>query len=93
MNQYILHYFNNKNTVADGEHFFQNEVEYILGGELSDRKEKESGNRTESHAVSVEPCTYLCRSGKTKRFTGDVRSYHTWCSSCSYSAGSGRDWA
>ncbi len=38
MNQYILHYFNNKNAVADGEHFFQNEVEYILGGELSDRK-------------------------------------------------------
>lgn len=38
MNQYILHYFNNRHAAADEAHFFQNEVEYILGGELSDRK-------------------------------------------------------
>lgn len=38
MNQYILHYFNNRHAAASGNHFFQNEVEYILGGELSDRK-------------------------------------------------------
>ena len=38
MNQYILHYFNNRHAAADKEHFFQNEAEYILGGELSDRK-------------------------------------------------------
>lgn len=38
MNQYILHYFNNRHAEADEDHFFQNEVEYILGGEVSDRK-------------------------------------------------------
>lgn len=38
MNQYILHYFNNRHAAASEKHFFQNEVEYILGGELSDRK-------------------------------------------------------
>ena len=38
MNQYILHYFNNRCAAASERHFFQNEVEYILGGELSDRK-------------------------------------------------------
>ncbi len=38
MNQYILHYFNNRHAAASDNHFFKNEVEYILGGELSDRK-------------------------------------------------------
>lgn len=38
INQYIFSYFNNRNEKVSGEHFFKNEVEYILGGELSDRK-------------------------------------------------------
>lgn len=38
MNQYILHSFNNRHAEANPEHFFRNEVEYLLGGELSDRK-------------------------------------------------------
>ena len=37
MNQYILHYFNNR-MLWQIEHFFRMRVEYILGGELSDRK-------------------------------------------------------
>lgn len=38
INQYIFSYFNNKNEKISSEHFFKNEAEYILGGELSDRK-------------------------------------------------------
>ena len=38
MNQYILHYFNNRHAMADSKHFFRSEVEYILGGEMSDAK-------------------------------------------------------
>lgn len=38
MNRYILKYFNNMAYKTDGNHFFRNEAEYILGGELSDHK-------------------------------------------------------
>ncbi len=38
INRYILSHFNNKEHTADTDHFFRNEAEYILGGELSDRK-------------------------------------------------------
>ena len=38
MNRYILKYFNNMAYKTDDNHFFRNEAEYILGGELSDRK-------------------------------------------------------
>ncbi len=38
VNSYILEYFNNRESVKNAEHFFSNEVEYILGGELSDLK-------------------------------------------------------
>lgn len=38
LNKYIIGHFNNKTEAANTEHFFRNEVEYILAGELSDRK-------------------------------------------------------
>jgi hypothetical protein len=38
INQYILKHFNNKNKTISHQHFFRNEAEYILGGELSDGK-------------------------------------------------------
>lgn len=38
LNSYILGYFNNRVETVSENHFFKNEVEYILGGELSDRK-------------------------------------------------------
>lgn len=38
LNQYIFCNFNSRTKLADEEHFFKNEVEYILGGEYSDRK-------------------------------------------------------
>lgn len=38
LNRYILLHFNNRNHMTDQDHFFKNEVEYILGGKLSDRK-------------------------------------------------------
>lgn len=38
MNCYIMMYFNNRTRQNDAEHFFRNEAEYILAGELSDRK-------------------------------------------------------
>ena len=38
LGSYILTHFNHKNHAVDPEHFFRNEAEYILGGELSDRK-------------------------------------------------------
>ena len=36
MNSYILDKFNSRVNKADGSHFFRNEVEYVLSGELSD---------------------------------------------------------
>lgn len=38
INTYILEHFNSKENIKDSAHFFSNEVEYILGGELSDLK-------------------------------------------------------
>lgn len=38
INEYILKHFNSRSRAVNSEHFFKNEVEYILGGELSDRK-------------------------------------------------------
>lgn len=38
INIYILNHFNNRNKVVSETHFFKNEAEYILGGELTDRK-------------------------------------------------------
>jgi hypothetical protein len=38
INKYILTHFNSKTYKAESEHFFNNEAEYILGGELTDRK-------------------------------------------------------
>ncbi len=38
LNRYILTHFNSRNHGQYDNHFFQNEVEYVLGGELSDRK-------------------------------------------------------
>lgn len=40
VNRYIEKYFNSSMRVVDEEHFFRNEAEYILGGELSDRKNR-----------------------------------------------------
>lgn len=38
LDSYILDIFNSESTVNDENHFFRNEVEYILCGELSDEK-------------------------------------------------------
>ena len=38
ISSYIFSHFNSGSHMADSNHFFKNEVEYILGGELSDRK-------------------------------------------------------
>lgn len=38
LNKYIFKYFNSRVSTADSGHFFKNEVEYILGGEVSDSK-------------------------------------------------------
>ena len=38
LNLYVLNMFNNKNELICENHFFKNEAEYILGGELSDKK-------------------------------------------------------
>lgn len=38
LNSYIFNHFNSSVYAADSKHFFKNEVEYILGGELSDKK-------------------------------------------------------
>lgn len=38
INKYIFRHFNSRVHVADSSHFFRNEAEYILGGELSDKK-------------------------------------------------------
>lgn len=38
INGYVFEHFNSRVHVADSGHFFRNEVEYILGGELSDKK-------------------------------------------------------
>ena len=38
ISSYILGHFNSGVHIADNKHFFKNEVEYILGGELSDKK-------------------------------------------------------
>lgn len=38
INQYVFSYFNTRTNKVSGEHFFKNEAEYILGGEMSDRK-------------------------------------------------------
>lgn len=38
LNRYVLSHFNSKNNTVNMEHFFKNEVEYILGGETSDKK-------------------------------------------------------
>ncbi|MBQ4595422.1 MAG: hypothetical protein IJB14_00500 [Firmicutes bacterium] len=38
ISNYILGHFNSGVHIADNKHFFKNEVEYILGGELSDKK-------------------------------------------------------
>ena len=38
LNRYILTHFNSRTYKAKEEHFFNSEAEYILGGELTDRK-------------------------------------------------------
>lgn len=38
INGYVFEIFNSRVHVADSGHFFRSEVEYILGGELSDKK-------------------------------------------------------
>ncbi len=38
INRYVTDMFNSRISAVSTEHFFRNEVEYILGGELSDRK-------------------------------------------------------
>lgn len=38
LNGYILGMFNNRSMQVNDEHFFRSEVEYILGGEMSDMK-------------------------------------------------------
>ena len=38
INSYITEHFNSRGYMKSEDHFFCNEVEYILGGELSDRK-------------------------------------------------------
>lgn len=38
INRYVFEHFNSRVHVADSGHFFKNEAEYILGGELSDKK-------------------------------------------------------
>lgn len=38
INRYIFSYFNSKRNMVDKSHFFRKEVEYILGGEMSDSK-------------------------------------------------------
>ena len=38
ISRYILSHFNNKNNAVSTDHFFKNEAEYILGGELTDKK-------------------------------------------------------
>lgn len=38
INRYVFENFNSRVHVADSGHFFKNEAEYILGGELSDKK-------------------------------------------------------
>lgn len=38
LNRYILEHFNSRVKNKDESHFFSNEIEYILGGELSDKK-------------------------------------------------------
>lgn len=38
INRYATDMFNSRISAVSTEHFFRNEVEYILGGELSDRK-------------------------------------------------------
>lgn len=38
LNRYVMQHFNSRNRLVNGEHFFCNEVEYILGGEFSDQK-------------------------------------------------------
>ena len=38
LNRYILMHFNSRSEAAHPGHFFANEVEYILAGELSDRR-------------------------------------------------------
>ncbi len=38
INSYIFSHFNSRVHTSDSKHFFMNEVEYILGGELSDKK-------------------------------------------------------
>lgn len=38
LNRYAFIHFNSRNHAVNTEHFFKNEVEYILGGETSDRK-------------------------------------------------------
>ena len=38
INRYILSYFNRRTHAVSEKHFFKNEVEYILGGKMTDRK-------------------------------------------------------
>lgn len=38
INRYILTCFNSKSNAVNEEHFFKNEIEYILGGKLTDKK-------------------------------------------------------
>lgn len=38
IDRYIFKYFNSRATAVNTEHFFKNEAEYILAGELSDKK-------------------------------------------------------
>lgn len=40
INRYILAHFNNLRTKKSDDHFFRNEVEYVLGGKLSDQENK-----------------------------------------------------
>lgn len=38
LNSYVFSHFNSSINMVDNMHFFRNEVEYVLGGELSDKK-------------------------------------------------------
>ena len=42
VNRYVMRYFNNQVHSADSSHFFRDEVEYVLGGKLSDKENEKA---------------------------------------------------
>ena len=66
MNRYIVGHFNSRTNLVDRQHFFSNEVEYILGGELSDAKNEKRIEMALKAMRFLVNMTYLSTNGEAQ---------------------------